>query len=50
MTSLPQYVVIFQFLAAVLVERGISRKKLTIGFGFLTPLCWLLVAAIPLLN
>lgn len=43
----PQFFVVFQFLAALLVERQWSRKKLTVVFSILTPLCWLLIAAIP---
>ncbi len=47
MAGIPQFFVIFQFLAAFFVERGVSRKKLTVVFGFLTPFWWFLIAAIP---
>src|SRR5438093_4387228 len=48
LSTVPQFLVVFQFIAALLVERGFSRKKLTILFAFIQPLCWLLIAAIPL--
>jgi MFS family permease len=47
MTTVPAYFVVFQFPAAYLIERGISRRKLTIIFSFVSPLCWVLIAAIP---
>jgi len=50
MITLPQFFVVFQFLAAWLIERGISRRRLTIAFAFVTPLCWLLIATLPLLG
>ncbi len=50
MTTLPAYFVVFQFLGAYLVERGISRRKLTVVFSFVSPLCWVLIAMIPLLG
>lgn len=50
MSTVPQVFVLFQFLAAYLVERGHSRKRMTVVFSFIVPLCWFLVAAIPLLD
>ena len=50
LSTIPQLFVVAQFISALLVERGISRKKLTIVFSMLQPLCWLLIAAIPLLQ
>jgi len=50
MTTLPQLLIIFQFPGALLVERGISRKKLALGFGLVAPLCWFLIAAIPFIG
>lgn len=46
--SVPQALVVLQLLAAFAIERGVSRKKLTVTFGFVTPLCWLVIAIIPL--
>jgi MFS family permease len=48
MSTIPQFFVVFQFLAAFFVERGYSRKRMTVIFAFLTPLGWVLIAAIPL--
>ena len=50
MTTLPACFVVFQFLAAWLIQRGFSRKKMTVLFSFGTPLCWVLIASIPLLG
>lgn len=50
MITLPQFFVVFQFLAAWLIERGLSRRRLTIAFAFVTPLCWLSIATLPLLG
>ncbi len=47
MMAVPQFFVVFQFAGAYLVERGLSRRKLTIWFASLTPICWFLIAAIP---
>jgi len=47
MASVPQFFVVFQFVAAYFVERGVSRKWLTTSFAFLAPLGWFLVAVIP---
>lgn len=47
MSTIPACFVVFQFLAAWLVERGISRKRITVIFAFLAPLCWLLIGIIP---
>ncbi len=46
MASIPQFFVTFQLLAAYFVERGVSRKWITVGFAFLSPLIWFLVAII----
>ena len=46
MAGIPQLFVVFQFLAAYLVERGTSRKRLTVVFSFVSPLTWFLVALI----
>jgi hypothetical protein len=50
MSTIPQLFVVFQLLAAWLVERGVSRRTMTIRFAFVAPLCWLLIAAIPILG
>ncbi len=50
MSSVPQLFVVFQLLAAWLVEQGYSRRKLTIIFALVAPLCWLMIAAIPFLG
>jgi MFS family permease len=50
LSTIPQFFVVFQFISALLVERGVSRKKLTVGFAFVQPLCWFLIAAIPFLG
>lgn len=50
MTTIPQFFVAFQLLAAWLVEREVSRRRLTIAFSFVTPLCWFLIAALPFLG
>jgi MFS family permease len=47
LSTAPQFFVVIQFLAAFLVERQCSRKRLTIVFAFVTPLAWFLIAAIP---
>ena len=47
LATAPQFFVVFQFLAAFLVERHWSRKRLTVVFAFVTPLAWFLIAAIP---
>ncbi len=49
MSTVPACLVAFQFLAAWLVERGISRKRITVCFSFIAPLCWILIGLIPLL-
>ncbi len=46
MAGIPQFFVVFQFLAAWLVERGVSRKRITVIFSFVSPLSWFLVAII----
>ena len=48
MSTIPAFFVVFQLLAAWLVENKISRKKLTVVFALVTPLCWFFIAAIPL--
>ena len=50
MASLPQYTIVAQFLAAYWVERGVSRKRLTVGFGLVQACSWLLIALIPFLG
>jgi hypothetical protein len=50
MTAVPQFFVVFQFAGAYLVESGFSRKRQTLYFSIATPLCWFLIAAIPLLG
>jgi MFS family permease len=47
-STVPQFFVAFQFAAAYLIEKGISRKKMTVVFSALIPACWLLIGAIPL--
>ncbi len=48
MAGVPQVFVIGQFLAAYVVERGVSRKKITVVASFLWPLSWFLVVIIAL--
>ena len=50
MCTVPAYFVVFQFLAAWLIQRGFSRKTMTVVFSFVAPLCWILIASIPLLG
>lgn len=50
LSTVPQFFVAFQFLGAWMVERGVSRRKQTIVFSLITPVCWFLVAAIPLMS
>ena len=50
MTTVPACFVVVQFLAARLIQRGFSRKMMTVIFSFIGPLCWLLIASIPLLG
>lgn len=50
MAAVPQALVVAQFVSAVMVERGVSRKTLTVVFSFLVPLAWLLVALLPMLG
>jgi len=49
LSSVPSLFVVFQFLPAYLIERGWSRKTLTVWSGFITPLCWFGIATIPFL-
>ena len=49
-SAVPAVLVVSQFLSAYLTESGVGRKKMTVAFSFLTPLCWLLIASIPLLG
>ena len=39
LSTVPMCLVVFQFLPAWLIERGVSRKKLSVAFAFLAPLC-----------
>jgi MFS family permease len=50
LSSIPALFVVLQFLAAWLVERGVSRKSLTVWFAFVGPLCWVLIGLIPLFH
>lgn len=47
MSTVPMLFVVVQLLSALLVERGVSRKKLTITAGLLNVLGWVLIIAIP---
>jgi len=47
LSTIPAFFVVFQLAAAFLVERGISRKKLVVIFAFVSPFCWVLIAALP---
>ncbi len=47
MGTLPQFCVIFQLVAAYFIERGASRKRMTVAFSMLAPFGWFLIAAIP---
>ena len=49
-SSIAQPFVILQFAAAWFIERGVSRKRMTIAFALVAPACWFLVAAIPFLG
>jgi hypothetical protein len=46
----PMLMVAFQFMGAWLVERGTSRKKLAVAFGFVGPAAWFLIVSVPLLG
>ena len=48
LSTVPQFFVLFQFVSAYLIQRDYSRRKMTVLFAFATPLCWFLIAAIPL--
>ena len=48
--AVPQFFVLSQFFAAYLVEREVSRKRITVVFSVVMPLCWLLIAGVPLLE
>ena len=48
--AVPMLLVAFQFMGAWLVERGTSRKKLTVVFVFVAPTVWFFIIAIPLLG
>jgi MFS family permease len=48
-STIPALFVVFQFLSAYAVERGVSRKKITVALAFVTPACWVFIASIPLL-
>ena len=50
LSTVPQFFVLFQFAGAYMVESGLSRRKQTIIFSLITPACWVLVAAIPLMG
>lgn len=47
LSSIPLFFVLFQLPAAWLIERGARPKRMTVWFSFISPLCWLLIAAIP---
>jgi hypothetical protein len=47
MASVPMFFVVFQVVAAWIIERGFSPKRLAVWFGFITPLCWLFIATLP---
>jgi hypothetical protein len=49
-SAVPQALVLAQFLSAYFIERGVGRKKITLAFSFFSPVCWLLIASIPLLG
>jgi MFS family permease len=48
MSTAPLFFVVAQFLAAWRIERGASRRRITVACAFAAPLCWLLIACIPL--
>jgi MFS family permease len=50
LTAIPSLFVVFQFVSAAMVERRVSRKTLTVAFSLVMPLCWFLIALIPLLG
>jgi len=50
MSTVPQYFVLFQFLAAAMIQRGISRKWMTVAFSFVTPAAWFLIGLVPLVG
>ncbi len=47
MSTVPMLFVVVQLLSALLVERGVSRKKLTIAAGLFNVLGWVLIIVIP---
>lgn len=47
LTSLPMFCVLVQLLSSVLVERGISRRRLTITWMIMSIVCWMFVIPLP---
>lgn len=47
MASVPLFFVVFQIFSGWMIEQGFSSKRIAVWFGFITPLCWLLIAIIP---
>jgi len=47
LACVPQLMVVAQFPASALIERGVSRKYISVFFSYLVPICWVLVALIP---
>ena len=48
LACIPQILVVAQFPASALIERGFSRKAIAVFFAYLVPICWMLVALIPI--
>lgn len=48
LSSVPMFFVVTQMISAWLIERGASCKRVTVLAAFAMPVCWLLIAAIPL--
>lgn len=49
MSTIPMLAVVIQLVSSFLVERGFSRKRLTILASLLNVSCWVLVALLPVL-
>ena len=47
MSTLPMLCIVFQLVSAALVERGVSRRGLTVGCSLVNVLLWGLIIAIP---
>ncbi len=47
LSTIPLFAVVFQLVAAYIVEKGISRKKITFVSQLINVLCWCVIALMP---